>query len=247
MITHKNIGYSGRLGNQMFQYAFMKILSFKTNQSVILPNNTNSKPDGFFNFTTNQWCSQRLDLLDCFDLDCKIGESNEEDNIFLEGYFQKYSYLEGYEDEIIKEFTFKSYILDKSQQIINKYPNPVSIHIRRGDYVAHPGFWNITPEYIQSALNYFEDEEYTFLVFSDDIKWCKQVFPEGVIFMEGNNQFEDLCMMSLCYHNVIANSTFSWWGAFLNKNKNKKIIAPKNWFTDYKPLDDLYPDNWTII
>ena len=64
--------------------------------------------------------------------------------------------------------------------------------------------------------------------------------------MEGNNQFEDLCLMSLCDHNIIANSSFSWWGAFLNQNKNKKIVAPSNWFTN-KEIVNLYPQTWIII
>ena len=66
------------------------------------------------------------------------------------------------------------------------------------------------------------------------------------MFIEGN-QFEDLCLMSLCDHNIISNSSYSWWGAYLNQNKNKKIIVPKNWFTPSKPLNDLYPLKWIQI
>ena len=66
------------------------------------------------------------------------------------------------------------------------------------------------------------------------------------MFIEGN-QFEDLCLMSLCDHNVISNSSYSWWGAWLNKNENKKIISPKNWFIPAKPLDDLYPKTWILL
>jgi hypothetical protein len=65
--------------------------------------------------------------------------------------------------------------------------------------------------------------------------------------MEGNNAFEDLCLMSLCEHNVICNSTFSWWSAYLNQNPQKKVIAPSEWFTPAKPLIDLYPNDWIII
>jgi hypothetical protein len=246
MITHKNIGYSGRLGNQMFQYAALKVISLTMKQPIILPNNTSIKQNGCFDFTNNTWIPYKLDLLEGFDLNCQIGEI-EGDNIIIDGYFQSYEYLKEYENEIIKEFTFKQYILNKCQLEINKYPNPVSIHVRRGDYIKHPNYWVVTPEYIQEALNQFNDDEYTFLVFSDDIEWCKQVFPEGVVFVDGNNQFEDLCMMSLCHHNVIANSTFSWWGAFLNQNPNKKIIAPKNWSSDKKDVSYLYPKKWIVI
>lgn len=246
MITHKSIGYSGRLGNQMFQYAACKILSITMDQPVVLPNNTTIKPMGCFDFTNENWIPYRLDLLDCFDLDCKLGDI-EGDKIELDGYFQSYSYLEKYEEQLIKEFKFKQHIQDKSKQIINQYKEPVAVHIRRGDYVKHPEFWTVTPEYIQSALDYFTDGEYTFLIFSDDLEWCKEIFPDSVIFMEGNNQFEDLCMMSLCKHNIISNSTFSWWGAFLNQNINKKIIAPNNWYADNRNIMGLYPKNWTIV
>ena len=263
MITHKSIGYNGRLGNQMFQYAALKALSLKTGYEMFLPNHTSIKPDGCFDMTNNKWIEYKLDLLDCFDLFCPILDNtllNQyqehsfefepftiSNNTSIEGYFQSYKYFDEFKQEIIKDFTFKSNILNHCQNIILSYQNPIAIHIRRGDYVNHPGFWNITPEYIQEALGYFTDKEYTFLVFSDDIEWCKQIFPEGVIFIEGNNQFEDLCLMSICEHNIISNSSYSWWGAYLNKNEDKKIIAPKNWFIPAKPLNDLYPKNWIII
>lgn len=265
MITHKSIGYNGRLGNQMFQYAALKSLSLKTGFSCFLPNNFKVKQEGVFDFTSNKWIEYRLDLLDCFDINCPILETilplgyqeqnftfdpkifNTSDNTSIEGYFQSYKYFVEFEKEIKKEFTFKQEILTKNTQTIHLYNNPVSIHIRRGDYVNNSDYWNITPEYIQEALSYFNDNEYTFLIFSDDIDWCRQIFPDDVVFIEGNSAFDDLCLMSLCQHNIISNSSFSWWGAYLNNNPNKKIIAPSNWFTNPKPLIDLYPSNWIII
>jgi len=261
MITHQSIGYSGRLGNQMFQYATLKTISFKKGYEFFLPNHLSMKQEGAFDFTNNKWISFKLDLLEGFEIDCPILDNtlplqhqekdflfdpevfNIEDNVSIEGYFQSYKYF----NELEEIFSFKKEILDKCTSIISLYNNPISIHIRRGDYVNHPGFWVVTLEYIQEALNQFTDDEYTFLIFSDDIEWCKHVFPEGVIFMEQNSQFEDLCLMSLCNHNIISNSTFSWWGAYLNKNPNKKIVAPSNWFIPSKSLIDLYPKNWIII
>ena len=265
MITHKSIGYSGRLGNQMFQYAALKAVALEKGFDYYLPNHLNIKHDGAYDFTNNQWLKYKLDLLDGFDLKCPILENTTdklyhdsefvfnsklfdiEDNTAIDGYFQSPKYFDKHKDEIIKDFTFKSDILNKCEQIISQHSNPVSIHVRRGDYVKHPGFWVVTPEYIQEALSHFTDNNYTFLIFSDDINWCKEVFPEGVVFIENNNQFEDLCLMSLCEHNIIANSSYSWWGAYLNKNKDKRVVAPSNWFTDSKPLIDLYPNNWIII
>jgi hypothetical protein len=265
MITHKSIGYSGRLGNQMFQYAALKAVSLKTGFDCFLPNNIKIKQDGVFDFTNNKWIEYKLDLLDCFEINCPLLDINlplgyqeqsfnfdsnifnVSDNVSIEGYFQSYKYFLEYDNEIKKEFTFKQEILTKSSKTISSYINPVSIHVRRGDYVKHPDYWTITPEYIQESLNHFNDDEYTFLIFSDDISWCKQVFPEGVIFIEGNNAFEDLCLMSLCNHNIISNSSFSWWGAYLNNNPNKKTIAPSKWFTNPKSLTDLYPFKWINI
>jgi hypothetical protein len=265
MITHKSIGYSGRLGNQMFQYATLKAVSLETGYEYKLPNNLKIKSDGLFDLTNQKWIEYKLELLDCFDLKCElinilpeteyIEKSfkfdseifNISDNTSINGYYQSYKYFEKYKNEIVKDFSFKSEILTKCLNILNGIPNPVSIHIRRGDYVNHPGYWVIIPEYIQEALNHFTDNNYTFLVFSDDIEWCKQIFPDGVNFIEGNNQFEDLCLMSLCDHNIISNSTFSWWGAYLNKNPQKKIIAPSNWFIPHISLTDLYPNDWITI
>lgn len=265
MISHKSIGYSGRLGNQLFQYAALKTQALRLNVDCYLPNHIAVKEDGFFNYTDNKWYSQKLELYNCFELQCKISDDIQPnnyvekeftfnskifeigDNTSIDGYFQSYKYFDDHRDVILKEFTFKDQIISKCRLKISEYTNPVSIHIRRGDYINHPGFWNITPEYLQESLDHFDDDSYTFLIFSDDIEWCKQVFPNGVIFIEGNNQFEDLCLMSLCNHNVISNSSYSWWAAYLNQNKNKKVVVPSNWFIPAKPLTDLYPSNWIIV
>ena len=262
MITHKSIGYSGRLGNQMFQYAALKAIALKNKYDYCLPNNIKIKPDGAFDFINNKWIEYKLDLIECFDISCKIENINtlhnyQEkefnfnpdvldilDNTSIDGYFQSFRYFEEFWEEIKKDFSFINLKINKDK--ISQYNNPVSIHIRRGDYVNHPNYWNIDLEYIQKALLYFEDNNYTFLIFSDDMNWCKEVFPEGVVFVE-ENQFDSLCLMSLCQHNIISNSSFSWWGAYLNNNKNKKIVAPHKWFSTPKPLNDLYPPNWIII
>lgn len=264
MITHNSIGYNGRLGNQMFQYAALKAISLKLGYDIFLPDHLAVKQTGCYDITNNKWIEYKLDLLDCFDINCPISNTtlpkqyqeqqfefnldifDIADNTTIDGYFQSYKYFEDVRQDIISEFKFKANILEKCTQIVSQYSNPVSIHIRRGDYVNHSGYWNITPEYIQESLNQFTDNEYTFLIFSDDIEWCKNIFPEGVVFIEGD-QFEDLCLMTLCDHNIIANSSYSWWGAYLNQNENKKVIAPKNWFIPAKPINDLYPSNWIII
>ena len=266
MITHNSIGYSGRLGNQMFQYAALKAVSLETGFKCFLPNNLAIKPDGAYDFTNNTWLQYKLDLLNCFEITSPVLENNLteifqekeftfdpeiysiNDNTSIEGYFQSYKYFEKYNKEIKNEFTFKPHILEKCKNIMLQYSNPVAIHVRRGDYVKHPGFWTVTPEYIIDSLYHFSPgPNATYLIFSDDIEWCKEVFGDGFTFIEGNNQYEDLCLMSLCKHNIISNSSFSWWAAWLNNNPKKITVAPSEWFTDPKPLNDLYPSNWIKI
>jgi hypothetical protein len=91
-----------------------------------------------------------------------------------------------------------------------------------------------------------------FLIFSDDIQWCKQNFPEmkNFVYIEGQKDYEDFLLMSLCNHNIICNSSFSWWAAWINQNSNKIVIAPKKWFGPaYSHFDtkDLYCDGWILF
>lgn len=249
----------------MFQYAALKAVSLHTGFECFLPNNLKTKPDGAYDFTNQKWLEYKLDLLNCFKINSPILE-NKLDNIYqekgfefdanifsvndntaLEGYFQSYKYFDKYENEIKKEFTFKDSITSKCKGIIAQYSDPISIHVRRGDYVKHPGFWNVTPEYLTEALGSLPYGNYNYLVFSDDMEWCKQVFNEEFTFIEGSDQFEDLCLMSLCKHNIISNSSFSWWAAWLNSNPGKTVITPSNWFTEPKPLEDLFPNNWIVL
>jgi hypothetical protein len=266
MITHTSIGYSGRLGNQMFQYATLKALALRKGYEPVLPIHTQVKKDGVYDYTNGKWISYKLDLQECFNLRISFQNTNlpkmyrevgftydnginkVEDDTSLEGYFQSYKYFEDYSEEVLKDFTFQESILKNCQKALPEtLTEIVAVHVRRGDYVAHPGYWNTTPEYLQQALNEFSDKEYLFLVFSDDLEWCKSIFPEGTHYSEGRTQFEDLCLMSMCDHNIISNSSFSWWGAYLNANKDKRVIAPKEWFIPAKPLSDLYPKNWIVL
>lgn len=265
MLTHKSIGYSGRLGNQMFQYAALKAAALRLGVQCFLPSHQSIKQDGVYDLTNHKWIPYRLELVDCFEITAPIQDNNLpnqysekaftyensintiESNTTLEGYFQSYKYFQDFEEDIRREFTFKPSILTKCESIIAQYSNPISIHIRRGDYVNHPSYWTVTPEYLTAALEEVVQPDATYLIFSDDLDWCKEVFGDEFVFMQGNNQFEDLCLMSLCDHNVIANSSYSWWGAWLNNNPDKVVVAPSKWFNDNKSLDDLYPNNWIII
>ena len=147
----------------------------------------------------------------------------------------------------------KNYITSKYSGIINA--NALSIHVRRGDYVYLPNHHPVaSPEYYTNAINYITTKTRIdkYIVFSDDINYCKSMFGESedITYINGEKDYIDLYLMSMCEHNIIANSTFSWWGAWLNQNSDKIVVAPKTWFgTARTDLDtsDLIPENWIKI
>lgn len=180
--------------------------------------------------------------------------------VYLKGYFQSCKYLVGYENFIRKLFSFPINKLDeinKDLLIKIKNSNSIAIHIRRGDYVSD----KVTAEYHGSCgLDYYleaiellvsKNKEFTFVFFSDDSDWVKEQFkdlPFSKIFIDHNkneDSWKDMFLMSSCSHNVIANSSFSWWAAWLNENPEKKVIAPKEWFK-IKDLNTqtLLPEEW---
>ncbi|MCK4744844.1 alpha-1,2-fucosyltransferase, partial [Candidatus Parcubacteria bacterium] len=179
-------------------------------------------------------------------------------NIYLDGYWQSEKYFKNIENSIRKEFTLKNDLQLKAKKLLRKIKNTesISIHIRRNDYISHKpanqyhGVCHLS--YYKKAINVIikKIDDPHFFVFSDDIDWCKKnlkiKFP--TIFVEGNKDYEDLILMSKCKHNIIANSTFSWWGAWLNNNPNKIVIAPKKWFRK-KSINtkDLIPKTWIKI
>lgn len=178
---------------------------------------------------------------------------NYNSNVVLYGYFQSEKYFKDYESEI--RDLFMSYDINLSDDIKNLLDNEntCSIHIRRGDYLKSPNHHPTqSMNYYMKAIKQMPKDS-VFLIFSDDINWCKQNFPdlpEKFIFIEGNKDYEDLYIMSRCTNNIICNSTFSWWGAWLNKNKYKIVVAPSVWFGPaYAGHDtkDLYCDNWIKI
>jgi hypothetical protein len=168
-------------------------------------------------------------------------------NVTLSGFFQSYKYFENATDEIKKVFALQHW---------TEYEDHVSIHVRRGDYVEHSeSFPPITEIYLQKAHDeIFSKEGYrAHLIFSDDIEWCKQnIFASRMEFTTTGNP-ENISMMASCKHHIIANSTFSWWGAFLGHNPNRIVISPScdNWFGldngVKQPVVDLLPPDWYKI
>ncbi len=181
---------------------------------------------------------------------------------YLNGYFQSEKYFKHIRNQLLKEFTFPE--LDEKNAATRKQitgtENSVSIHIRRGDYLK-PIFKDvhgILPlEYYTNALYNLEKEitKPNLFVFSDDMNWAKESFKQysgSICFVENNTAKEawkDMALMSACKHHIIANSSFSWWGAWLSEGKGK-TFAPCNWFNPLQTnfnIHDFIPSNWMII
>lgn len=179
---------------------------------------------------------------------------NSPDYFYYEGYFQNEKYFKHIRNDLLKKFSLKIPLNEKNQKILNEInkTNSVSIHIRRGDYVTLDYVNKIhgicSPDYYKKAIEYIAKKVETphFFLFSDDIKWVienlKIEYPCTIIdFNQGKGIF-DLELMKHCKHNIIANSSFSWWGAWLNENPYKIVIAPKNWMVKQK--SNIVSSDW---
>ena len=161
-----------------------------------------------------------------------------------------------YEEEIVSIFRFRSNIITDGNDIWNSLHLPkektcISIHFRLTDYLLMSSL-NLSIKYYIRALQEFDFEKSVFLIFSDDIELCKD-FPfladADVRYIKSNGAGIDMYLMSLCHHNIIANSSFSFWGAMLNRNPNKKVVCPYHYIggTDSKINGKYYPDKWIAL
>lgn len=257
MITYSYLGKNGRLGNQMFQYALLLGVQAKLDRRIIIDETLgdiqlfqcfNINNCHFYNekdiSTPNKFEERQ------FHFDKKVFRT--EDFTDFKGYFQTEKYFEHCKDKVRETFTFKPEIQQQANNWIEPYKqhNLVSLHIRRTDYVNLPNHHPLcTLDYYKSAISLFPDAK--FMIFSDDIEWCKEnLVIDNATFVNTGNDFVDLCIMSMCNHNILANSSYSWWGSWLNNNPTKQVIAPKMWFGPayfYWKTDDLYLPNFTIL
>lgn len=180
---------------------------------------------------------------------------------YYSGFFQSERYFKEFESEIRKQLTLSkaaSPEFESFRRLIetaNESRISVAIHIRRGDFLTHPdslkniGFAPL--DYFEKAISFFENKfpNVSFFVFSDDVEWAKtNIAASSPIIYVSNpalSDCEELMLMSYCGHNIISNSTFSWWSAWLNKNKNKIVVRPNRWFNNPSwSSKDLLPDSW---
>lgn len=182
-------------------------------------------------------------------------------NYYLEGYWGNEKYFENAKELVKQHFTFKIPLDSANEELAQKVTgqNSVSVHIRRGDYISEGSLYVdlSKTEYYLNALKYItaHTKDPVFYIFSNEIEWCRtnltwlknyqHYFVKG---NEGKDSYRDMQIMSLCKHNIIANSSFSWWGGWLNNNPGKIVICPKNYIYDEtrndKILSEFYPGSW---
>jgi len=183
---------------------------------------------------------------------------------YLDGFWQSPKYFVEVGDGLRRQLVLKNKLSASAatfSDLIKKSHTSISLHVRRGDYLSkyshiyHTQTNNYYSESINHILNNLGAENITVFIFSDDIEWCKanmQLSYNHVIIDDSSiGTHEEMVLMSQCDHNIIANSTFSWWAAWINNNPHKMIIAPKKWFTDpYKNVEyinSIYPSSWICL
>lgn len=250
----------GGIGNQMFQIATTYSLAISNNDKAVFNFNDCYTPNQ--GFSASKYKNTLFkNVKEITNYNGFINQYNEltfsfnripyKPNMLLNGYYQTEKYFKEHKKEIIDLFFINpvdiNYIKERYNDI--DFNNTVSVHIRRGDYLKFSDYHiGCSLYYYKEAINYFKNKNFIFV--SDDIEWCKENFKgENYFFSDLNDEVLDLTLITICEHNIIANSSFSWWGSYLNKNENKKVIAPKTWFNPYNPntpkdTEDIYCENW---
>ena len=241
---------TGGLGNYLFQIAATSTLAYRNNDTAIFDfqhvgqahKNINLYTDTILRNVQIGYPSPEYSYTEPGDFSYQ--DIPYAKNLILEGYFQSEKYLD-------REHVLELYKIDHATKLktdlYNFSKKSVSMHIRRGDYVGHKNHPVQSMEYYNNAMQHFTDAD--FIIFSDDIEWCKENFKGSQFTFIHEDDYVELYLMSMCQHNIIANSTFSWWGAWLNTNQNKKVIAPKNWFGMNAQLKtkNIYCKDWIVI
>lgn len=248
--------FLGRLGNNLFQVAACINYSKLHNVPWAIPPNYHHRQIyKYWKFPVYRGNIKKLPVFDRASSDETWGYCDlpfYPNGVKLRGFFQSHKYLDPAKEEVLKAWNFKVHY---------ELKDFTSIHIRRTDYVTHSDYFPpVTMDYVQQAIHDLHcligKRHEKFLVFSDDVAWCKQefanTFPGKIfIFSEGKNEYEELSKMASCGHNIIANSSFSYIAAYANRNPDKIVITPDatEWFGVKSKLDtkDLLPPEWNQV
>jgi len=277
----KMVKLKGRLGNQMFIYAFAKALAYNTGEKIYFDkeNYDNSLENMFnveMNFADRKYSEKLIEkfikklpkkLRKCTEATkinpiCTEPRENSycpelfdiKGSAYYEGYYQCEKYFANIEDELRHDFTFKPIQdkkLNEQRDKIKSATNPVFINIRRGDYVTleeqNIVHWLCSMSYYQKATKYIIEKipDATFFAISDEPEWTRENFKIDYPFevVSANLAMYDIYLLSACKHGIVANSSYSWWGAWLIDNPDKIICAPSPWLEPERTVDTIC-DNW---
>jgi len=266
------LNLKGGLCNMLFQIAAAKSLSLEKNTNFSIMNldehlqmlyNSSSETPTFIHsleykklrMLSNVLTEKPKNDLPRYEYPFEYAKYNiPNDDYIIDGFFQTEKYfLEN--KEVIRELFSPT---DEINEIINqKYSDllkfkTTSIHVRRGDYLKKPDIHPTqTMDYYNEGIRLTKHNTEKFIVFSDDINWCKENFKsDNFVFIENEKDYIELYLMSKCDNNIMSNSSFSWWGAWLNNNINKIVVGPSNWFGPtfwFFNTKDILPSNWFKI
>lgn len=262
-VSYKELGRMGRLGNSLFEISCTWAYGLKHNRIVQLPEWEYFKYFKFPFQTNNDIKVDKTYVEPAFHFN-EIPDFDE-DHVDLNGYFQSYKYSNDIDLNVLFELKdeYKKQVDDLYKKINPLGLRTVSVHVRRGDYLnagtnEYHGICELS-YYVASLITLLggnlSGATAKVLFFSDDIKWCREHFKDYTgtnkyNFVEGNEDIIDLFLMAKCNDNIIANSSFSYWAALLNKNPKKKVVAPANWFGEtgkHNNTKDLYKPEWIKI
>jgi len=215
------------MGNQLFQTAMIFSHSKKYQINYCVPTKViapHIPGKEAYRFAGINYLANPPELQEYKEKSFRYEEIPPVDNVCFNGYWQSWKYFDEYREELLEALGFP-YKADDSH---------VAIHVRRGDYLQYPNHHpTITPEYLAKAIRFMRQRGYyQFKVFSDDLQWCRETLGDSKNFtyVEGQDEMQDLIDMSCCAHQIGSNSSYSFWGYYLNKKKDKIGIFPKKWF-----------------
>lgn len=256
-----SIQLKGGLGNMMFQIASAYATSIRDEKCFYCDVNMHIIPHKHYSYYIDN-IFRKVTFQDKENINFYYSEPNfsfsgipsHQGNVEISGYFQSEKYFINSRNEILELFEPDEKTKIKIDSFFEQFKEipTCSIHVRRGDYINAQNYHCLQElEYYKNSINLIGDNNH-FLIFSDDISWCIENFSflKEKTFISSFLDYEQLYLMSLCNHNIITNSTYSWWGAWLNKNENKKVVSPKNWFgpaNQHLETKDVYCQDWYII
>lgn len=262
--------YMGRLGNWIFQYAAGKVYAEKHGktlytsnsvmQDIFMADDPVMDKDNLSLYHSMPTYAKQKWRVKTSNFDRKPNDLDRPDIVSISGNMQLAELVKEGEKTLRKTLRWRHPPDEDAatQAVVRKIKerNSVSVHVRRGDYVNNSLYFNIPISYYKNAMNYMKEhmDNPAFFVFSNDLQWAREnlAFPDtDITFVDVNHgkpDWKDLQLMSLCKHNIIANSTFSWWGAWLNNHPNKIVLTPDHWdYLEWNTIDRILPKEWIRI